>query len=458
MAELLSDLLRTTLFTWQQRRWYPGAFTGLGRLQRADVRDAGYWQDLQQRRLAGMQQHAAANVPYYREILGGKQPTALADFPILTKETLRTRGHALLADGVNKSRLTLNASGGSTGKPVQLYQDANYWQEARASQWFVESWWGIRPGDRTASIWGTDRDLPPQTVREKITAFIAQLRVCNAFALDEQRMEAFAEMLAAWQPRFVIGYSSALSLFARFLLERPHLAIRPVAMKSTAEVLHASERAVIEQAFQAPLYDFYGSREVNNIAAQCEQRRGLHVNTWNRVVEIVDEKGAPVAPGRPGRVLVTDLTNFAMPMIRYENEDVSSLDPEPCACGRAFPTLSRIEGRKSDFILTPARRLIHGEYFTHLFYDQPQVRTFRVHQESLERVVVEMVLADPGAAPDFSALRAKIQEPLGAGVEVAMKVVPAIARPESGKHRFTTSDVVVPWGEAAAMVKAEEKP
>jgi len=345
-----------------------------------------------------------------------------------------------------------NASGGSTGTPVQFFQDANYWDHAYASQWFVESWWGIRPGDRTASLWGADRDIPDQSWLERFFGSIGQIRICNAFALDPKQMERFAKMLVGWQPRYVTGYASALEVFAKFLLDRPALRIRPRAVKTTADVLSEERREIIEQAFGCCVYNFYGSREINNLAAECPARSGLHINALSRYIEIVDDDGKAVPPGVPGRILLTDLTNYFMPFIRYEIEDIGSWTGTACSCGRAFPLLSKIWGRSSDFIVTPEDKLIHSVFFTHLFYDMPDVALFQINQKDLHNIGVYLVLR-PGIR-EYPALllRERLRRAFGPNIAFSVEVVSEIKRPPSGKHRFTVSSVRPSWGMADRSV------
>jgi phenylacetate-CoA ligase len=450
---LASETVRRMIFPIYQRRQTPSAFRYLLELQGYEFASPETIQKLQWARILTLLRHAAKNVPYYRELFRNEHITVeefrsvqdLARIPILSKGALQESSKYLLAENVGESGRQKNASGGSTGKPVQFFQDHFYWEYARASQWFVESWWGIRPGDRTASLWGCDRDLPQQTWKERLSQEICQIRTCNAFALTEQRLEAFARMLMTWRPRFVVGYASALELFSRFLLGRPDLRIRPLAAKSTAEVLTTAQKTLIETAFECPIYNFYGSREVNNLAAECPSRSGLHVNAPGRLIEIVDEHGEPVTAGVPGRILVTDLTNFAMPFIRYEIEDIGSWALKPCDCGRPLPLLAEVAGRSSDFITTPSGKIIHGEYFTHLFYELPQVARFQLIQKTVSEMEVKVVLKPGEENFPVSVLRSKMRDALGPDVNLDIKQVERIDRSASGKHRFTVSAVNAPW-------------
>lgn len=455
LGKVRSEFLRRTLYPAMQRRWHPLANRYWQELRSYEFAPLETVEKIQWSRLGAVLEHASAQVPYYRELFRkhGIQPKDInspwdfARIPVLTKATLQDHRDELIADNRAKREGLPNASGGSTGKPVQFFQDSEYWDRAYASQWFVESWWGIRPGDSTASLWGTDRDLHEQSWKERLATAVSQRRVCNAFALTSSELERFANTLAAWQPRYIIGYASAVEMFARFLIDRPELQIRPHAVKTTADVLSDEQRKLLENTFACPVYNFYGSREINNLAAECPAHQGLHVNSLTRYIEIVDDEGNPVPPGVPGRILLTDLTNYFMPFIRYEIEDVGSWSSDACACGRPFPLLERIWGRASDFIVTPEGKLIHSVFFTHLFYDMPEVALFQINQVSLRDIRVYLVLRAGVSEYPQELLRKRLLHAFGAGAPFCVRVVPSIERPPSGKHRFTVSSVRPTWRE-----------
>ncbi len=456
-------LLRSSVGGPYARRQRPLATGYLRRLGALEFAPPEMVARLQAERLRDFLDWACRASAYYGEAArtAGFDPRAvaapgdLAGFPILTKALLRERAAALLAGGAPLPSWQANASGGSTGEPVRLYQDGDYWNHSQAAQWFMEGWWGVRPGAATALVWGTDRDIHDQTWRQRLGGVLARQRWLNAFAVGSSEMEQFAGMLQRWQPPFIAGYASALHLFARFLLQNPQWAIRPQAVKSTAEVLRPEERAAIERAFDAPVYDFYGSREVNVLAAECPAHAGLHVNTWSRCLELVDGQGRPVPAGVPGRVLVTDLTNRALPLIRYENGDVGVWSGRACPCGRPFPLLERILGRKSDFIHTVSGKLIHGEFFTHLFYAQAGVRAFQVVQDSLQNLRVEVELSGGELELLARELRGPIAAAMGEGVRVDFRRVTAFTRSASGKHHFTRSALELPWPVAGGAAAGE---
>jgi phenylacetate-CoA ligase len=130
-----------------------------------------------------------------------------------------------------------------------------------------------------------------------------------------------------------------------------------------------------------------------------------------------------------------------MPFIRYRNEDMGRMSGEPCPCGRPSPVLDELLGRSSDLIRTPRGDIVHGEFFTHLFYGQSEIRQFQVHQTALDRVVVRYVPAGSPAPAFLESLARQIRARLGENVTIILEDCAHIPMPPSGKYRFTISDV-----------------
>ena len=170
---------------------------------------------------------------------------------------------------------------------------------------------------------------------------------------------------------------------------------------------------------------------------------GLHVASPQQVVEIVDEAGKPCPPGVVGHVLVTPLSNLAMPLLRYRIGDMASWATEPCPCGLCWPLLEHVHGRSSDILVAADGTRVHGEYFTHLFYGTPWVRRFQLIQEATDRLVLRIV-KDPAAAAasvaaDMERVLRETQRVMGEECQVEVRFVAEIPPLPSGKHRFTVS-------------------
>jgi phenylacetate-CoA ligase len=174
------------------------------------------------------------------------------------------------------------------------------------------------------------------------------------------------------------------------------------------------------------------------IASECDRRQGLHVSADHVLVETLDAGGEPVEGG-PGQVTLTDLHNYAMPLVRYRNGDLATGAPGSCACGRGLPLLARIEGRELDLIRTPDGRIVPGEFFPHLMKDFGGVREFQVEQRALDEVEFRLVCPAPLPGEERRRLVQQVRHRLGAQVRVRLREVDAIPRTASGTRRVTIS-------------------
>ena len=270
------------------------------------------------------------------------------------------------------------------------------------------------------------RDTPPfgeptatsasSTWRARFYNWRARFRGLNAFRMTESDLLRFCAMLEKWKPPYLTGYASALYRFAQFAGSAGYGHLRFRAIRSSAEMLYPHYRSLIQGVFKSPVFNFYGSREVNNLAAECPENRCLHlISSW-RYVEITDEAGRTVPDGETGYITVTDCGNQAMPFIRYRNEDMGAMCRVPCGCGRPTPVLESLLGRSSDLIRTRSGKLIHGEFFTHLFYGRDDIELFQVQQCSKEKLIVRYVPRCESAHSFAHGLREPIVREMGGDV------------------------------------------
>ena len=356
---------------------------------------------LQRQRLRMLLLHAAAHVPYYRRLFAeiGFDPSAATlpddfmELPVLSKGIMQSSVD-LMHSEVPRGSVITNHTGGSTGQVLTFFQDRHYLAWAEAARRLCFEWCGYQPGARQVFLWGSDVDSTQHTsFKGALLDRIRNLRFINTFDLSERAILQYLDELVRWQPEFIWGYVSSVELLAKYAVAQG-VQIRPRAIQTTAEVLTEDHRQFIEMAFDCDGFDRYGCREVGVIAHECREHNGLHVLGPIQFVEILDNNEQPVGSGEIGRVVVTNLMNYAMPFIRYDTGDLAVWKPNNCPCGRAGMLLERIEGRQVDTIVSPSGKLIHGEFFTHLFYGMPGVRQFQVIQETPEQLKVRIVATD----------------------------------------------------------------
>jgi phenylacetate-CoA ligase len=405
---------------------------------------------LQWERLGALLRHAYATVPYYRAAFDrlGLHPESIrtpADFarlPVLEKPTVRAERDQLVSSAFDPSDLIASATGGSTGEPMRFcYDRASYeWRVAAAMR--GDEWAGWRLCAPEFYIWGVA--LLPQQGRTRLKKQLhhASLRrsIVNSFELAAERIPGIVQRYNRLRPRVVIGYANAIYEFARFVQQAGMRLHRPHGVISSAEKLYGYQHELIEAVFQAPVFDRYGCREVMMIAAECHQHRGLHVTADNLYVEVV-QGGRLCAPGERGEILLTDLHNYGMPLIRYKVGDVGSWAEHGCACGRGLPLLNVVEGRTLDLIRTPGGRVISGEFFPHLLKDFASIRRYQIVQEREDTLRVRLAVDPALPAADQRLLEETMMRTLGPEMRLDWEIGTDLAIETGSKFRPVLSRV-----------------
>ena len=365
--------------------------------------------------------------------------------PILTKNEIRENIEDIVCDNVSPNRLLTMFTGGSTGVPLKVYHDTIPPFIKYALGLRTKGAWGLKQGHKTATIWGLNRLNQDYlyTKQTSLQRFLKNHVLLDAFEMTTEKMMSFAELLNVFKPDLILSYVSAMTAFARFVDKHGGPGLQPKAICLTSEPIHDFQKELIEQVFQSTVFNQYGSVEIFYYASECMERNGLHINADLRTVEVVDEKGNPLPAGEMGQIVVTDLTNFAAPLIRYRNEDMASLINRTCPCGRGLPLMSKVIGRIYDMFVLPDGSHIYGHRFTTFFYDHvDEVSLFQVHQTHRDRIIVRVV---PTEFCQQNKLKTKILESFRdytkGQVQFNIRFVTTIDNDRSGKFRFAKSDV-----------------
>jgi phenylacetate-CoA ligase len=433
-----------------------GVFAELEQLRRVERLSGAALLKRARTRLRDMLQYAHVHASFYgshwASVLRGSGPdlNVFAELPRVTKLNLQRDVQRMRAQPA-PARVTGKTTGGSTGEAVTVFKDRNAIAREMAASWLGYGWFGIHIGDRAVRFWGR-----PHSRRRRLrfaAADFAMHRIrFSAFAFTENDLERYWQRCVSFQPDYFYGYVSMLEEFARFVEKRGYdgAVLKLKAIITTSEVLASAQRRLIERVFSTAVQNEYGCGEVGPIAYQCEQDR-LHVMSENIFLELLNPNGEPAAPGETGEIVVTDLNNRAMPLVRYAMGDFGVWG-EPCPCGRGFPVLERIWGRAYDFIEAPDGRRYHGEFLMYFFEDLRshglEVQQFQVIQERRDRLNVRVV--SPGAA--WHDLERQIRGGLAeriSGVEVQVQRVDAIERAPSGKIHLIQNRSGAPSGAVA---------
>lgn len=396
------------------------------------------------RRLLG---HARQHVPYYQELFdqaGFDQESLtymdqLAALPVLTKNIIQEQGDRLLSTAFSPSEYYRNHTGGSTGEPLTFYHSWEYESWGLADIWRNFFMCGYRPGERKVFFWGSDYDATHHKgFRERILNDLLHENMVwiNTFDLSEELLDRSVTLLRLFRPRFLVAYVSSATLLARYLKDHGITDIRLRAIQTSAEVLTTAQRRLLEEVFGCQVFDRYGCREVGNIAHECDAHDGLHLLCENNYSEFLVD-GRSTTQGETGLITVTNLNNLAMPFIRYQPGDLGRPSGRKCSCGRQLPLMEMVDGRSTDVIETPSGKLLHGEFFTHLFYKLKHIRQFQVVQQERDLLVVKIVPL-PGFEQEQTVrfLTDAICTHGDAAFRLEFNFLPAIPPAPSGKFRF----------------------
>jgi phenylacetate-CoA ligase len=356
--------------------------------------------------------------------------------PLLTKQEVRREGTRLLSRGFDPVCLVKAKTGGSTGKPIEVYFTEEVSQSRNASGRRNKRWAGWEVGEPVGAVWGNP--IYPETFRQRLREWVLAPSIyLDTMSVTPESVREFARQWERVRPTMLFGHAHSLFVVATMVRELGITSIRPRAILPTSMMLPPHERATIEAVFGAKSTDIYGCEEVGLIAGECELHQGLHINVDQLVVEVLDEGGQPVAPGETGSVVVTDLLNTAMPFIRYTMEDVAEVATEPCPCGRPMPTLRRIIGRTADFLRRRDGSRVAGiSLIENTLTRIPGFDQMQIVQEELTRIVVRIV-PGPDCTPAARSELVAYFETTFPGAEIALEEVSSIAAEPNGKYRFS---------------------
>lgn len=335
----------------------------------------------QESKLRRIVSHAYQAVPFYRELFNKhkvnpddiQSMSDLNKLPIITKNVLRrVPSDQRISRSFIHKPLTKCFTGGSTGEPFTVYLSKEEINR-RTAHWFrIFFLHGCNVFDKSATVAGMSGRVGTHWFNR--LGLLRKIEVPFDCSMSDQ-----VEIILNKKPEILVGYPSRLYLLAKYIGDN-HIRIEtPKAIFSDSETLLPRMRKTTEEAFGVKVTNVYDSYEFGFTAWECEKHKGLHIDSDSQVVQIIKDN-VELEDGQSGDIVVTDLDNYAMPLIRYEIGDIGTKSNRKCDCGIAFPLLESVQGRKWDFLLSPT-----GEEIAPLVVEQ----FVRRHEGILEYQVVQ---------------------------------------------------------------------
>jgi len=353
---------------------------------------------LRQSGLRSLLEHARDHCPFWQRRLTetGIDPDRvhsiedLRQLPVLTKDDIRQNLDDMLSRKFDRNKLLHAKTGGSTGVSLVVYRDIIGAQMRAAAGLRSDNWAGWNIGEPVAAVWGN----PPgnHKLRSKIRHILKDRKFyLDTMKIDAAAMDAFVTEWHRWRPGLIYGHSHSLFILAEYMLEKG-IKLTTGGVVATSMMLIESERKVIEHAFAKPVTNRYGCEELSLIACECELHDGLHINAEHVIVEFLRDDGTPSNPGENGRIVVTELVNYGMPLIRYDVGDWGVPSNRKCDCGRGLPLMESVTGRLADFLLATDNTRVSGiSLIENTLTRFPGIKQLQFIQEGRQRLTVNLV-------------------------------------------------------------------
>ena len=304
-------------------------------------------------------------------------------FPVTDKKFYREQSEASLSLEKNKLKYFQSSTSGSTGESFYFYLDQQRLGWGNAAKLRTDAFAGILPSDSRASLWGASFDNKANKgILSKFRNFLTPFTFLSSYNISEKSFSNYVNILQQKKPKLLISYSTPLMEFAVYC--KAHNVKLPFlkAIISSSEQLFDFQKEFVQETFDVKVYNRYGTREFGSIAQECNQQSGLHVNMERLYIEILNDDNSPCADEEKGQLVITDLDNKIMPLIRYKVGDFAAWSKDrSCGCSRGLRKLKFIEGRSFDVIRTPNGHVISGTFWTLLLRnDSKEIYKFQVVQ------------------------------------------------------------------------------
>jgi phenylacetate-CoA ligase len=377
--------------------------------------------------------HAYKNVPYYHRVLaesgvitksGRINLKKFSNIPILTKDIIRREGKNLYSRDYKCRGYYKNTSGGSTGEPIVFIQDKEYsdWNDATKIYYFNSL--GMDFGKPEIKLWGSDRDILQGnlTFKDRFSNWIYNRKFFNCYDFSEGKIRALIDLNNKYKPVGYWSYMEAMDELAEYIVENKIEVHKPKYIVSSIGPLAISTRKKVEKAFDCSLYDQYGSREVGIIAGEMKGEDGKKIFTWFNFIE--------VGPNKESRVIVTNLRNYSMPLIRYDLGDV--------VLGNSN-SIKKIYGRTLGYFHKKNGSLVHSHFIVQALFYKDWIKRFQIIQEKSGEIniAVEIRKGQKAKIDDQKEIKEKIRKLFGKGQKVKFSYEKNIKPSKSGKYLYT---------------------
>jgi phenylacetate-CoA ligase len=389
-------------------------------------------------------ENAYENVPYYENFFREnnftpREITKISDLsrlPIITKETIRLDDTQFINRKHPREKYHSSYSSGSMGEPFRSYFDSTSWVRKKyISKFRARKKCGLRIGEKVA-IFETETACKLDKKNRMLRYIRAPYHVQFFSIFDD--LETTLKHVGKFNPQNCYGPPSYFFRLAQLYDQQAPELKNLKRLFTASEYLTQSVRDHIEKSFQAPVYDHYGCTETKEVAWQCKERGGYHINEDEVIVEILDGDSA-VPDGEVGDIVLTDLRNRAMPFIRYRIGDKGMLLKHTCPCGLKFKLMRPLAGRSSEYISLPDGEQISPYLLTTAIENVPGLLKYQIIQKDKDQLQVKVIMGDSICSGSLLQIKENLQQATKGELEVTTEVCEKIDIEKNGKFKVVKS-------------------
>lgn len=436
-----------------ERERYGGDFRRYQQfLNDSQWRSAGQLQAYQDEQLAKLVAYAYRHVPYYRRVMDerGLKPQDivstgdLVKLPLLTRQDIKEHFAELLSDEYSLAKVKKGHTSGTTGSPLEICYSDGLIHLTYAMLDRHYAWAGVRMtvrGDRIAVLRGNPI-VPLQQRKPPFWRYnyLHNQVLFSSFHMSPQNLPHYIAELRRFGAKVLDGYPSTLYVIAKYLLNSGQK-LKLHAVISSSETLYDFQREVIEQSFDCRVFDYFAAAERVTFSSECDRHEGHHLAEEYGITEILDAAGQRVECGNDGVLVGTSLHNYAMPMLRYVTNDMTSLKAQRCSCGRGLPLMADVTTKAEDLITLRDGRLISPSVLTHPFKPLTSISASQIVQEDLDTIRIRLVAGPAYNEHDEHELIHGMKDRLGEAVDIIIEKVDELERTKAGKFKWVISKV-----------------
>ena len=386
-------------------------------------------QKTQFKQLSALLRHARDTIGHYTNSLrhlpdiqdADLMSGALLEIPVLKRQTVNRLGEKLLSRNppANHGGLDPIYTSGTTGLPVRVVRTGHaldYWSALTTRDHI----WHDRDINGTlAAIRSSEKGFAPYPDGIKHVAWGSKDGVFKTGPSISLNVATAIPDMAEWiqrnQPDHLLTMPHVIKRLAPWCIENNVTFPGLRDISSIGEMCGEWLRQVSLEAWDAPIHDVYSSREVGYMALQCPVNDHYHIQSEGIFLEVLDDDDQPCKPGQTGRVIVTTLQNYAMPLIRYEVGDYAVLG-EPCRCGRGLPVLKQIMGREQELLVLPDGSqgwTLLGSPDVRDFMAMAPIVQYQFAHVAPDRIEVRLICKRPLVADEEKEISAWVQKKFG---------------------------------------------